>query len=109
MESEEQYSGSQVEQDASDSPSMAEMFDGEIAHKRVSLLYQLGLGAVALMLLLLPAFYRGLIALVGYGVYYHMTHDLSLLQGGDYGSGPTLAGTVIYFIPVVSGAILIFF
>jgi len=109
MESQEQNSGPAVEQDVSDSPSMAEMFDGEIAHKRVSLLYQLGLSAVALMLLLLPALYLGLIALVGYGICYHMAHNLSWLESGHHGSGPTLADIVLYFAPVVSGAILIFF
>ncbi|HVM60446.1 MAG TPA: M48 family metalloprotease [Verrucomicrobiae bacterium] len=85
------------------------LFQGEITPKRVSLLYQLGLGAVAFAMLLLPAMYLGLIGLVGYGVYYHMAHDLSWMQGGDYSSGPTIGGILIYFGPVVAGGILIFF
>jgi len=97
------------EQDAMPQSSPVELFQGQISPRRVSVVYQTGLGAVALAMLLLPALYFGLIALVGYGIYWHMAHDLSWLQGSSVYNGPSIGGILIYFAPVVAGAILIFF
>ncbi len=80
-------------------------FTGSIELPRVSFLYQAGLAVVAFAMVLLPAVYIGLIGLAGYTVYYHATHNLDLLSG----HGAAIARLLIYFGPIVIGAILVFF
>ncbi len=62
-------------------PSPLRGFAGTITRSRPSVLYQLGLAVVAVVMVLLPAIYVGLILLVGWGVWYHATNDFFILQG----------------------------
>jgi len=80
-------------------------FAGVITRSRPSVLYQLGLIVVAFLMVLLPAFYVGLILLAGWGVWYHATNDFFILQRG---SGLWFR-LLFYFGPIVVGLIVILF
>jgi len=80
-------------------------FDGAIAPVPVSPAYRLGLAAVALFMLLLPLVYVGLVALVGWGLVWHATENASILDA----SGSAKGRGLVYFGPLVVGAILILF
>jgi Zn-dependent protease with chaperone function len=86
-------------------PSPLDSFLGGITHSRPSLPYQAGLAVVALLMVLLPVVYAGLILLVGWGVWYHATNDFFLLPGAA-GIWLTL---LLYFGPIVLGLTLIAF
>ena len=75
---------------------------GETRPKPVSLLYKLGLAAVALMMVLLPIIYVGIIVLVAWGVYEHALHPRYQLGGGTV----ALLG---YLAPIIVGGVLVFF
>jgi Zn-dependent protease with chaperone function len=75
---------------------------GETRPKSVSLLYKLGLGAVALIMVLLPIIYVGIIVLVAWGVYEHALHPRYQLGGGTV----ALLG---YLTPIIVGGVLVFF
>jgi len=75
---------------------------GETSPKSVSLLYKLGLGAVALIMVLLPIIYVGIIVLVAWGVYEHALHPRYQLGGGTV----ALLG---YLAPIIVGGVLVFF
>jgi Zn-dependent protease with chaperone function len=75
---------------------------GETRPKSVSLLYKLGLGAVALIMVLLPIIYVGIIVLVAWGVYEHALHPRYQLGGGTV----ALLG---YLAPIIVGGVLVFF
>jgi Zn-dependent protease with chaperone function len=85
-------------------------FDGSTARTRVSVIYQLGLLLIALAMIVLPAIYLGLIALAGYGVYWHATEHTGLLTLAHSHSRHILAFRfLLYFGPIFAGPILIFF
>ena len=75
---------------------------GETRPKSVSLLYKLGLGAVALIMVLLPIIYVAIIVLVAWGVYEHALHPRYQLGGGTV----ALLG---YLAPIIVGGVLVFF
>ena len=75
---------------------------GETRPKPVSLLYKLGLAAVALVMVLLPIIYVGIIVLVAWGVYEHALHPRYQLGGGTV----ALLG---YLAPIIVGGVLVFF
>ncbi len=79
-------------------------FKGEFQSVKVSILYRFGVFLVALLMVLLPFVYIGMIALTGYGIHYHATENKTVLQG-DGG----FASFLVYFAPLVAGAILIVF
>lgn len=79
-------------------------FRGEIQPVRVSLVYKFGLLLIALVMVLLPLIYVGMIGLVGYGLHYHATQNDTLLDGD-----PGLVATVLFFAPLGAGPILIVF
>jgi hypothetical protein len=66
--------------------------------------YVLGLCVVACVVVLLPLVYIGLIALVGYGVYYHVTEHYTILQGRLH-----YARLLAYLGPIIVGPILVAF
>lgn len=72
-------------------------------HGRPSLSYRLGLAVVALVMVLLPAVYVGLILLVGWGVWYHATSHFFLVQGGR----AWWFGWPLFFGPILVGEALI--
>lgn len=75
---------------------------GPISAAPVSPLYKVGLGAVALVMVLLPLFYVGFIALVAYAVYRHALNPWYSLGGG-------WVGLLGYVAPIIIGTILVFF
>lgn len=75
-----------------------------VTDRRPSTSYQLGVVAVASLMVLLPAIYVGLVVLAGWGVWYHATNDLFLLHGGSLWFGLPL-----YLGPLVGGLTLIAF
>jgi Zn-dependent protease with chaperone function len=75
---------------------------GETRPKSVSLLYKLGLGAVAFIMVLLPIIYVGIILLVAWGVSEHALHPRYQLGGGTV----ALLG---YLAPIIVGGVLVFF
>ena len=75
---------------------------GETRPKRVSLFYKLGLAAVALVMVLLPIIYIGIVALVTWGVYEHVLHFPYQLGGG-------ILALLCYVAPIIVGGVLVFF
>jgi Zn-dependent protease with chaperone function len=84
-------------------------FGGPVARTRVSPFYQMGLVLVTVMMILLPLVYLALIAATTYGVYAFATHFSFLLQSMRGGARLYLVKLVLYFTPLFSGAVLVFF
>jgi Zn-dependent protease with chaperone function len=82
-------------------------FQGTIAPSALSWMYRLGMGAVAFAMVLLPAVYIALIGLAGWGVYWHATHNLGMLESAGGRSG--VWHFVAYGAPIVAGIILVLF
>ena len=80
--------------------------DGRIDPVRVSPLYLAGLALVATAMLVLPLVYVAIVALVGYGLFWHATENVTIFSGGGGGArGRFLA----YVTPLVVGVILLIF
>lgn len=80
--------------------------DVDIEPVRLTLLYQVGVVAVASLMLLLPLIYGALIVLVGFGVWYYSQQGMSLFE-----VRPTefMIPFVGYVVPLVAGATLMAF
>ena len=79
-------------------------FDGQIEAIRVPIAYRLALVLVAMAMVLLPLVYIGLIVAVGYGVYFHAVHNVTILDS----TSAKLTG-LAYVAPIIVGSILILF
>jgi len=75
---------------------------GATRPESVSLLYKLGLAAVAFVMVLLPIIYVGIIVLVAWGVYEHALHPRYQLGGG-------ILALLGYLAPIIVGGVLVFF
>jgi Zn-dependent protease with chaperone function len=75
---------------------------GRASPASVSPLYKVGVAAVALIMVLLPVFYVGVIALVAYAVYRHVLNPW-------YSLGQGWVGLLGYLAPLIIGPILVFF
>jgi len=84
---------------------LAAYFSNPINKVRLPIQYRLGIVAVGLCMLLLPALYFGLIAAIAVGLVYHITANFELLTGG----GSLYLRLLAYATPLLCGAILIFF
>jgi len=81
--------------------------EGEIPRRRLPLAYRVGLALSAVVMILLPLSYGGIIAATGYGVYqyahsaysFFAAQDNSLLMLVGYG-GPLLAGALVILFMV---------
>jgi Zn-dependent protease with chaperone function len=82
-------------------------FQGTIAPSALSWMYRVGLGAVAFAMVLLPTIYIALIVLVGWGVYWHATENVSILSTAKGRSG--VWQFIAYAGPMVAGVILVLF
>jgi hypothetical protein len=81
-------------------------FRGEIDPVRPSAMYRLWILIIALVMVLLPAVYLGLVALVGYGVYLHAVTNHTILQAG----GRNLKFALIaYATPLIAGVVVVGF
>lgn len=88
----------------------AELLDalrGPIEPVRQSPVYVLGLLLVALAMVVLPLIYLGLVAALGYGLYYHAIYDAGLFSGSARGG--VRGRLVIYLVPLVIGGVLLLF
>ncbi len=84
-----------------------EAFDGPIKRTWASPAYLVGLSVVAIVMLLLPLVYLGLIVLAAYGVYYHTVENTEIL---GYGHGyARIAAGIAYLAPIIIGAVLCLF
>lgn len=82
-------------------------FSGRIEPTRVPLLYQFGLGFVALAMVLLPVVYFALIVAVGWLVWWHLENDIGMF---DHVRGrAALLALVVYIAPAVAGGIFVLF
>lgn len=77
----------------------------EVEPIELSPLYRTGLVVVAFAMLLLPLVYLGLVALVGYGVWYHTMNNYTVLLASGGGIGRVVA----YVGPIVVGVLGILF
>jgi Zn-dependent protease with chaperone function len=82
-------------------------FTGRIEPARVPLVYQIGLGFVALTMVLLPLIYIGLIAAVIWVVWWHLLNDLGMFE--HLRGRASLIGLVLYLGPAVAGLIFVLF
>lgn len=80
-------------------------FQGRLEPIRLPGRYRLGIALVALVMVLLPLVYVALIGLVGYGTWFHATHNTALFKEKPFGRHAVL----VYFGPVVAGIIAMFF
>lgn len=84
---------------------LLEPFESRVRTPRLAFLYQVGLGLVALTMLILPVIYIALIGLVVFGVYYHATENLALLSIG----GSVQVIVLAYVTPLVAGVMAALF
>jgi len=89
-------------------------FEGSIPHVWKSPFYLFGLLIVATVILLLPLVYLGLIALTGYGLYYHILNHVDILDMPARIHGRGVIGIMTlrlaaYFGPILIGMILLVF
>ena len=80
---------------------------GEFPSTQVSLMYRLGIFISAVIMILLPLVYMGLICLVCQLVYYHAVNDITMLEGARGRGAVYVLGA--YVAPMIVGAILVFF
>ncbi len=89
------------------SQSLLRALEVEVPRGRVSPLYVLGLLVVAVAMVLLPLVYLGVVALVAWATYYHVTENASIVIGGH--NRETRARLLVYVGPIVVGAVLLLF
>jgi Zn-dependent protease with chaperone function len=82
-------------------------FAARIEPVRVTPLYRLGMLLVTIVMVLLPLLYLGLIAVIGYGVWYHATENTQILNSAHGRNGR--AAIVMYLGPIVVGGVGIVF
>lgn len=82
-------------------------FQGEIPRVWTSPLYKLAILATALIMVVLPLIYLGIIGLVCVAVWWHLTHSHVILQ--SVRGKAMLMALVIYCAPLVIGVIVIAF
>lgn len=80
-------------------------FSGTIRPTRLSLGYRGGLLVVAIAMLLLPLVYLGVIVLAGAAVWWHLTHNVSWIQG----AGAIQFRILGYAAPALAGIVVTFF
>ncbi len=79
-------------------------FKGDVDPVNVNFGYRLSISLAALSILMLPLAYIGLMILVMYGIHYHATENLTILNM----SSKVLA-LALYLTPIIAGSILILF
>jgi hypothetical protein len=79
-------------------------FERAITPVRAAPLYVLGLFIVAVAMVVLPLIYIAIICCVAYGVYYHATQNVGMLEGSG-----TWERFLVFVTPIVVGGILILF
>ena len=80
-------------------------FDQGIPRVRVPITYRLALVFVTIAMVLLPLIYVGLVALLGYGLFWHATENISVFVGDRNSKVKAL----IYLTPLFAGGIVLIF
>ena len=82
-------------------------FQGKIETVSPPIGYRLGIAVAALTMLVLPIIYLLIIVAVGFGVYYHLVHNVGMLE---YGSGRAKVLVFLaYLAPLVAGGVTVIF
>jgi Zn-dependent protease with chaperone function len=89
-------------------PDVLAAFQGAIDPVEAPAAYRLGILLVAIVMVILPLVYVGLIVLVGYLVYLHAVNDTAILSMAGRGRGAFLA-LLVYLAPMITGGILVLF
>ena len=89
------------------SAEMLEAFQGNIEPVKTPVSYRLGILLVALVMVILPVIYLGIIVCVGCAVYYHAVHDTAIVTAVR-GRFAVLA-LLVYLAPMIIGGILVLF
>lgn len=84
-------------------------FGGPVERTRVSFLYQLGLVLVAVVMLLLPVVYIGLVVAVAFGVWRFGNHFAFLLTPTGYSGRLYVVKLLAYVTPLLAGTMVVFF
>lgn len=84
-------------------------FQGKVPRSPVSMFYVFGLLLVAIVMLLLPVLYVGLIGLAGYLVYWWAVHFTFLLHGHLGGIYISFLRVLLYFGPIFGGIVVVLF
>ncbi|MFY9253950.1 MAG: M48 family metalloprotease [Fuerstiella sp.] len=82
-------------------------FSGSIKPVRRTLLYRIGVVLAACFVVILPVLYVALIALAGWGVYWHATENIAIASMGS-GRGRVVA-VMAYAAPIIAGGISVLF
>ncbi len=82
-------------------------FRGQIEPFKTPITYRLAALVVAIVMILLPILYLGIIALVGYGVYYHTVHHTAMIGAGR--GRAVILSAIAYLAPMIIGVILVVF
>src|SRR5262245_60645210 len=97
---------------ASSELTMAEIinaFGPPVPRTRVSIFYQAGLMLVALVMVMLPLVYFGLLGLIGFGLYYFGAHFSWDVPTGRNGARLFFAKLVLFVLTFAIGLIVLFF
>jgi hypothetical protein len=88
-------------------PELLAAFKGKIQPVRVSLAYRLAIGAVAILVVMLPVVYIGLMAAIAGGIWYHTQHNFGMV--GVAGARAGIVMVFLYVAPTIAGVILLLF
>lgn len=83
-------------------------FEGNVLPVRRPLSYRISIGLAALVTVILPLVYMGLIGLVAFGVYLHAVHNVGMLNTSARGNGYFLI-LITYLAPMAIGTIVTVF
>ena len=89
------------------SSAIAAAFQGGIPRSKLPAAYRLGIVVVSVVMVLLPLCYLGLIAMVGFGLYFYAVHGVGIV--GSVHGRAGLYTLLVYLAPLAAGAILILF
>lgn len=82
---------------------------GSIKKVKLTTQYRVGLLLAAVLMILLPLIYLGLIVLVSYGVYYHATANFDPIFNSGRSGSSARGGILLYVTPIVIGTLMVLF
>lgn len=97
--------GAKPRQKKFDAQALFQSLHAEVPRVHLSVGYRLGLLITALVMLAMPLIYAGMVALVSYGLYLHITRDFEALSKLH----EPRAFLVLYILPIIAGGVLLLF
>jgi Zn-dependent protease with chaperone function len=88
---------------------LKEVLAGVLPKRKVSVLYQIGLLAVAVFMVLLPVVYLLFVAALGYATYWYGVHAKWILSGFIGGVHLYILKLIAYVGPLIGGSLAVFF